>query len=98
MRSCQLIVKIISAAAGLYSPVLGLGQGYADLILPVVIIAGDGDRVVFKRRSSRRRDSIPGSVPRIVADAGHMVHHRVPRQVVKAVESVVEATALGTLN
>ena len=66
-------------------------QDYADLTLPVVIIAGDGDKVVFKRRSERLRDSIPGSVPRIVAGAGHMVHHLVSRQVVEAVESVVEA-------
>ena len=70
-----------------------LRRGYKNLTLPVVIIAGDGDKVVFKRRSEQLRDSIPGSVLQIVKGAGHMVHHLAARQVAKAVESVAEASA-----
>src|SRR4051794_13445070 len=70
---------------------VALRRGYKDLRLPVVIIAGDGDKVVFKRRSEQLRDSIPGSVLQIVKGAGHMVHHLAARQVVEAVESAVEA-------
>jgi pimeloyl-ACP methyl ester carboxylesterase len=67
---------------------LALHQHYKDLTLPVVIIAGDGDKVVFKRRSEQLRASISGSVLQIVKGAGHMVHHLAARQVVQAVESV----------
>jgi pimeloyl-ACP methyl ester carboxylesterase len=67
---------------------LALRGDYKDLTLPVVIIAGDGDRVVFKRRSEQLRDSIRGSVLQIVEGAGHMVHHLAARQVAQAVESV----------
>lgn len=71
---------------------LALRGGYKDLTLPVVIIAGDGDRIVFKRRSEQLQDRIPGSVLQIVKGAGHMIHHLAPRQVAEAVESVAEAS------
>jgi pimeloyl-ACP methyl ester carboxylesterase len=71
---------------------LALRRDYKDLTLPVAIIAGDGDKVVFKRRSEQLRDTIPGSVLQIVNGAGHMVHHLVPQQVAKVVESVAEAS------
>jgi pimeloyl-ACP methyl ester carboxylesterase len=71
---------------------LALRGDYKDLTLPVVIIAGDGDKIVFKRRSEQLRDSIPGSVLQIVKGAGHMVHHLAARQVAEAVESVVDAS------
>lgn len=72
---------------------LALRGRYKDLTLPVVIVGGDGDKVVFKRRSEQLRDSIPGSVLQIVKGAGHMVHHLVPQQVAQAVESVAEMSA-----
>jgi pimeloyl-ACP methyl ester carboxylesterase len=72
---------------------IALREGYKELTLPVVIIAGDGDKVVFKRRSEQLRDSIPGSLLQIVKSAGHMVHHLAPRQVAEAVESVAETDA-----
>jgi hypothetical protein len=71
---------------------LALRGDYKDLTLPVIIIAGDGDRVVFKRRSEQLRDSIEGSELQIVKGAGHMVHHLAPRQVARAIESVAEAS------
>lgn len=71
---------------------LALRGGYKDLTLPVVIVAGDGDKIVFKRRSEQLRDSIPGSVLQIVKGAGHMVHYIAARQVAEAVESVAEAS------
>ncbi len=75
---------------------LALRGGYKDLSLPVVVIAGDGDKVVFKRRSEQLRDSIRGSVLQVVKGAGHMVHHLAPRQVAGAVESVAEASLTST--
>jgi pimeloyl-ACP methyl ester carboxylesterase len=70
---------------------VALRRDYKDLTLPVVIVAGDGDKVVFKRRSEQLRDCIPDSVLQIVKGAGHMVHHLAARQVAKAVESMVQA-------
>jgi pimeloyl-ACP methyl ester carboxylesterase len=66
---------------------VALGRGYCELTLPVIIIAGDGDRIVFKRSSERLRDSIPGAALHIVPGAGHMVHHIAASQVARAVES-----------
>jgi pimeloyl-ACP methyl ester carboxylesterase len=71
---------------------LGLRKHYKDLILPVVIIAGKGDRVVFPRRSEQLAANIPGSMLQLVEGAGHMVHYAVPKQVAAAVESVAEAS------
>jgi pimeloyl-ACP methyl ester carboxylesterase len=56
------------------------------MTLPVVIIPGDGDKVVFQRRSKQLRDGIPGSRLEIVKGAGHMVHHVATRQVAQAGE------------
>jgi len=68
---------------------LALRGDYKNLTLPVVIIAGDGDKVVFKRRSERLAASIRNSALRIVEGAGHMVHHFAPREVARAVEDVI---------
>ena len=70
---------------------LNLRRHYKGMTLPVVIIAGDGDKVVFKRRSKQLRDSIPGSRLEIVKGAGHMVHHVATQQVARAVESVAHS-------
>jgi pimeloyl-ACP methyl ester carboxylesterase len=57
--------------------------------LPVVIIAGNGDKIVFKRRSEQLQSAIPGSRLELIAGAGHMVHHLAPMQVTEAIEDVV---------
>jgi pimeloyl-ACP methyl ester carboxylesterase len=77
---------------------LALRGDYKALTLPVAIIAGEGDRVVFKRGSERLRDSIPGSVLQLVKGAGHMVHHLAPRRVAQAVEDVAEASHASARN
>jgi pimeloyl-ACP methyl ester carboxylesterase len=71
---------------------VALRRDYKNLTLPVIIVAGDGDKIVFKRRSEQLRDSIPGSVLQIVKGAGHMVHHLAAQQVADAIESVAEAS------
>jgi pimeloyl-ACP methyl ester carboxylesterase len=84
-------IRATSVEGALMIPgALALRKGYKDLTLPVVIIAGDGDKVVFKRRSEQLRDSIPGSVLLIVRGAGHMVHHVAAQQVAEAIESVAK--------
>jgi pimeloyl-ACP methyl ester carboxylesterase len=82
-------IRATSVEGALMIPgALALRWRYKDLTLPVVIIAGDGDKIVFKRRSEQLRESIPGSVLLIVKGAGHMVHHVAARQVAEAIESV----------
>jgi pimeloyl-ACP methyl ester carboxylesterase len=76
------------------SSALALRKEYNGLTLPVTIIAGDGDKVVFKRMSERLADSIPQSTLQIVAGAGHMVHYFAPHQVVQAIDDAAAADAL----
>lgn len=74
---------------------LALRRHYRDLTLPVVIIAGDGDKVVFPGGAERLQAEIPGSVLQIIEGAGHMVHHLVPERIVAAVEAVAgQASAM----
>ena len=69
--------------------VLGLPEPYGTLAMPVVIVAGSGDKVVSPRQAERLHAAIPGSVLRIIEGAGHMVHHLASPAVVEAVADVV---------
>jgi pimeloyl-ACP methyl ester carboxylesterase len=72
---------------------LGLRGHYADLKLPIVIMAGDGDKVVFKRRAEQLKAAVRGSVLHVVQGAGHMIHYQATRQVAEAIETVVEQSS-----
>jgi pimeloyl-ACP methyl ester carboxylesterase len=72
---------------------LRLRRCYDELSMPVLIMAGSGDKIVFKRNAERLQASIPGSVLQVIEGAGHMVHHSAPRKVVEAVRQVVSASA-----
>jgi len=61
---------------------------YGDLKMPVVIMAGHGDKVVGNRQAKRLQAAIPGSVLHIVEGVGHMVHHIAFREVAEAVADV----------
>lgn len=69
---------------------LALRHRYADLRMPVVILAGDGDKVVSKRSSERLAATIPGSALEIVRGAGHMLHHVAPGDVARAVARMTQ--------
>lgn len=69
---------------------LALRDDYQNLKLPVVIMAGEGDKVVFARRAEQLRATIKGSVLYVIRGAGHMLHHQATGQVAEAVEAVVE--------
>jgi pimeloyl-ACP methyl ester carboxylesterase len=72
---------------------LGLRDHYKDLTLPVVIMAGDGDKVVFKRRAEQLKAAVGGSVLHVVQGAGHMIHYQATKQVAEAIETVVEQSS-----
>jgi pimeloyl-ACP methyl ester carboxylesterase len=64
-------------------------EHYAELRMPVAIMAGSEDQVVdVGRHAIRLHEQIPHSDLRLIPGAGHMVHHAVPEQVAELVEAV----------
>jgi pimeloyl-ACP methyl ester carboxylesterase len=62
---------------------------YADVKIPVAIIAGDGDRLVDpEAQSARLHDNIRQSTWQRVAGAGHMIHHSALDATMSAIERV----------
>lgn len=86
----QDTATMVSAAAAMH-------HRYAELTMPVIIIAGTRDRVVDHRRHAVRLSRvIPHSTLWLVPEAGHMVHYAAPEQVVEAVEVIsARTTAAG---
>ena len=72
---------------------LSLRDHYRDLKLPVTIMAGESDKVVFARRAKQLQASIKGSVLHIVPGGGHMIHYQATREIAEAVEAVVKLSA-----
>ncbi len=68
-----------------------LGSRYAELLIPVVLIAGASDQISSLAHQSRRlNDELHNSTIDEVPDAGHMVHHAKPDLVKRRVEQVFE--------
>lgn len=62
---------------------------YADLEMPVVVIAGDQDRLVdTDAQSARLHEELPRSTFRRVANTGHMVHQTATALVMRAIDDV----------
>jgi pimeloyl-ACP methyl ester carboxylesterase len=66
----------------------GLRRHYAELRMPVAIIAGTADQIVDVGQSKRLHSDIPGSALHLVAGAGHMLHHLHPLLVAAAIDAV----------
>lgn len=63
----------------------------SELALPVVIMAGTGDKIVdFDKQSAALHAQVPGSTLRPVQEAGHMVHHIAPIAVADAIRRLVQ--------
>ncbi len=66
---------------------------YANLQMPVVIIAGDEDRLVdIDAQSSRLHSDVPQSKFHRVPGSGHMVHQTATHDVMSAINEVAEDT------
>jgi pimeloyl-ACP methyl ester carboxylesterase len=66
-----------------------LAPRLGEIKLPVSIVAGSGDRIVSpSRQSERLHREVPHSRLRLVAGAGHMVHHSGLEAVTAAVRGV----------
>ncbi len=62
-----------------------LEDRFADLKVPVLIVTGDGDRLVdHEHQSVRLHSRLPNSRLVVLTGVGHMVHHLAPRQMSEA--------------
>ena len=79
--AAQDTATMVSAAAAMRSR-------YAELRIPVVIIAGTEDRIVSHRAHAVWLNrQVAQSTLRLITGVGHMVHYAVPEQIVEAVET-----------
>ncbi|MGA8757750.1 MAG: alpha/beta hydrolase, partial [Stellaceae bacterium] len=70
----------------------GLAGHYPELTIPVVIVAGLGDKIVDSNRQAGRLGAeLAQSTLRKVPDAGHMIHHIVPEQVAAVILGIAGA-------
>jgi pimeloyl-ACP methyl ester carboxylesterase len=86
LRPSQL--RAAAAEAALLIPAAAaLRRCYRLLRIPAVIVAGAQDRHVNSmRHSAKLHEAVAQSELRMVADAGHMVHHAAPRKIVAAID------------
>lgn len=67
-----------------------LSRRYKELQLPIVLVAGSEDRLVYRsNHSDRFHDEVRHSHYKVVEGAGHMVHHIAPERVMEAIDLVV---------
>ena len=67
-----------------------LSKRYADLKMPVVIVAGQEDRLIdIDKQSARLHEDVPHSTFHRVPGAGHMVHQTATDAVMAAVDEAV---------
>lgn len=86
LRPSQL--RAAAAEAALAIPAaFRLRHRYHELLMPVVILAGDADRHVdTAAQSERLHHELPHSTLRVTHGAGHMLHHVAQREVMEAIE------------
>jgi pimeloyl-ACP methyl ester carboxylesterase len=72
---------------------IALRNQYGNLTLPVIIFAGEGDKVVFKQRAEQLKAAIEQSVLYVVNGAGHMIHYQATAQVADAVRAVIKQSS-----
>jgi pimeloyl-ACP methyl ester carboxylesterase len=66
-----------------------LSGRYAELRLPMIIMAGEGDVIAFiGKHAERLAEAISGAELRVVPDQGHLFHYAVPEQVAAAIRDV----------
>lgn len=72
-----------------------LQHRYAEVTVPVAIIAGHGDRVVSQEeQSGRLHHVLPDSTLHWVPDSGHMVHYADPELVVRRIDELSAEKAM----
>lgn len=79
-----------AAESGLMVPAAArLMERYRELIMPVALIAGSGDRIIDARKNSvRLHQEISHSDLRLEGGAGHMAHYADPADVMAAIDKL----------
>lgn len=68
---------------------MAISSRYAEIQLPVIIMAGEGDLIVhINRHAERLAKDIAKAELRTVPKQGHLLHYAYPEQVVKAIADV----------
>jgi pimeloyl-ACP methyl ester carboxylesterase len=80
-------LRASAAESAMMIPAAGaLRSRYSTLVAPLLIIAGDGDRIVDTARQSRRLHGLlPKSRLVVIDGAGHMVHHTRPEKTAEVI-------------
>jgi pimeloyl-ACP methyl ester carboxylesterase len=64
---------------------------YDEITAPVLVIAGDGDKIVsFKHQSRRLAGDLLNAQLQVIEGAGHMIHHTAPDEVATGIEAFVD--------
>ena len=92
LRPSQL--RASAAESALMIPdAFGLRGKYGELAMPVIIIAGELDRLIdTDRQSGRLHRDVAHSAFRSVPGSGHMVHQTAMNEVMSAIDEAAEAT------
>lgn len=87
LRPSQIRAEAAEAAI-MIPAVASLVSGYAQVKVPVTIIAGEGDSIVTTAdQAERLHEEIPGSKLVVLKGAGHMVHHSATADVLDAIRA-----------
>jgi pimeloyl-ACP methyl ester carboxylesterase len=74
--------------------VQSLQETYADLAVPVAVLAGERDRIIDPGKQSLRiHGVIKQSSLTVLPGLGHMLHHEAPDQIVKVCHGLSKAAA-----
>lgn len=93
LRPSQLRAAAAESAL-MISDAFGMHDRYGELTMPVVIVAGELDRLIDSESQSERLSRDVGhSSFRSVGGAGHMVHQTAMREVMAAIDEAGGATA-----
>jgi pimeloyl-ACP methyl ester carboxylesterase len=81
-------IRASAAEAALMIPAAAsLSPRYAELDLPVTVVAGAGDLMVTPEQQTQRfADALPQAKLRLIEGAGHMVHYTATDEVAQAIE------------
>ena len=72
---------------------------YGELKMPVVIIAGEGDRLIdIDKQSARLHSEVAQSAFHRRPDNGHMIHQTATDEVMAAIDEVARDAALAAIN
>lgn len=69
---------------------LGLSERFAELKMPVIVIAGDDDRIIPTAQSIQASKDIPGSQLAVLQGCGHVPHEECPVAFMEAVTGFLE--------